>query len=383
MKGPRKAIALIFGFMVIVVLLLLSMAVLTRSVSENRLASRNYENAQTFWLAEAGMNRALDELRADFTITAASINGGNPVGFGEGDYRVASIETIDLNTKRVTVSGYIPSSASPREQRTIVALINQEVPDNFYDNVLYSAGDIDINGAAYSVAAEDTDGDTIPDGPATCYAGNLSTTDDEAGIQGTNNPTAVSPLPRLDFEQLLAISQGQDNVYDVLPNGDLVEPGTNNDKPLPDDFWFTDPPAPDGVDNDGDGEVDEEGEGGVPNVVYINGNLVLNGTIEVGGFFVVVGDVINNPDEVFDSTVNGNGTINGCVYTRGEFRINGGGGADLNLNGGAWSGTQARLNGSVNAAYNRTFMDAVRGLNIDPIAQVTAWQEIPFIYDRN
>ena len=52
---------------------------------------------------------------------------------------------------------------------------------------------------------------------------------------------------------------------------------------------------------------------------------------------MVVGDVLTNPDAAEEASVNGVGTIEGVIYTRGDFDVNGGAG-NLNVNGGVWSG---------------------------------------------
>lgn len=128
--------------------------------------------------------------------------------------------------------------------------------------------------------------------------------------------------------------------------------------------------------------IDEEDEW-KPNVVYITGDLQLKGSIgTIGGFFVVVGDVINDPDETEDATINGNGTIEGAIYTRGEFRINGGGGADLNVNGGIWAGDQVRLNGNAKVAYNAEYMEAIKTLVGEGTPQICSWEDkkLPYLF---
>jgi hypothetical protein len=224
------------------------------------------------------------------------------------------------------------------------------VPPNFYDNAIYSAGDVDLNGSAYSITGK------------VRYADSIDNTDNIVG-EITQDST-ISPLARLDFEQLRTISTAQGNLYDEerLDDGDAY----------PTTFWYT--RGDDSVDNDSDGSIDEADEW-VPNVVYVEGDLTLNGNIgTIGGFFVVVGDVINTPDISQDAIINGRGQIEGAIYTRGIFRVNGGGG-NLNVNGGVWSGELARLNGNATVTYNYDYMHAIDLLNIDADFQVESWRE--------
>ena len=152
-------------------------------------------------------------------------------------------------------------------------------------------------------------------------------------------------------------ADGSDNVYTS------VEIFSKN-PPFPTSFWYdTSDPNP---------------ANWIPNVVYVEDDLVLNGNIgTIGGFFVVVGDVISDPDTTTSTLINGNGFIDGCVYSTGEFRVNGGGATGLNVLGGVWSGSDgALLNGTVDIKYHAPYMDAIRYV-ISPSAslQMISWRK--------
>ena len=364
----KKAFALIFSIIVVVVLVILGAATLSRSISESRMAQKQLESAHAFWAAEAGANKALNELRNNYNQAGQDLWAP-----ASGEYSINVVysngKTPDLSgtDRLITINGFFPVS-SPTMTRTIEVVVNKTIPPGFYDNAIYSAGDVDLNGDSYSIIGD------------VRYAGELDNPDN---ITGTVTPDPlITPLARLDFGYLLSESQAQNtdvypdsgNVYDIAANGKLVDPETQIEKALPGEFWYT--TADDGVDNDGDGETDEEDEW-VPNICYINGDLKLSGSIEtVGGFLVVAGDVITSPDETYDATISGNGQIEGVIYTRGTFRVNGGGGADLNINGGVWAGEETIFNGGVNAAYNADFMTAIKNLDIAGIAQIVSWQDL-------
>jgi hypothetical protein len=93
----------------------------------------------------------------------------------------------------------------------------------------------------------------------------------------------------------------------------------------------------------------------------------MKGNISAGGFFVVGGEV------VYDATISGNVGIDGAIYTRGRFTINGGGNA-LNVDGGVWA-SNATLNGAVEIEYNQEYMNAIRNLNIDTDFQISSWKD--------
>lgn len=327
----KKGIALIITFAIIMVLTILGSAIISRSISENNIAKRYTETTQAFWLSEAGINRALYELRNNYSLGSIA-----PTQSGSGGYQV-TISQSGQN-RIVTSTGYLPFSGQARASRTVEAVMSKSIPPNFYDNAIYSAGEVDLNGNSYSITGNIRYADEI---------------DNTGNVNGTiTQDASISPLARFDFQQLRALSSGQQNVY-VMSGNQLVNEATGQED-FPGSFWYSP---------------------GVPNIVYIEGDLQLNGNIgTIGGFFVVVGDVINNAGATYDATVNGNGQIEGAIYTRGEFRINGGGG-NLNINGGVWAGEEARLNGNAHVSYNQSYMNAIGNLNLNADVQITSWRD--------
>jgi len=355
----RKAAALILTCILIVVLVVLGAATLSRSITENRLAQNNLEIIQAFWLAEAGLNQALDSLRGNFNIAAGTGVWSGSLSLVEGEYSV-DLGAISGQERTVTAHGFIPSQAQSRHQRTIEATARQQIPPNFYDHAVYSAGDVDFNGNSYSVS----NNESPPDNKAVIYSGEYDV-QQPGNINGTSTQdSSISPLARLDFPQLLSLSQGQGNVYDESRLDDVK----NGDDSFPGSFWYAAPSDP------------SDPTTGTPNIVYVTEELNLNGNIgTIGGFFVVAGDVITDPDEQDDTVINGTGQIDGVVYTRGTFRINGGGG-NLNIDGGVWAGEEARLNGNAHVTYNKDYMSAIQSLGINADAQFISWRDTQNIY---
>lgn len=246
------------------------------------------------------------------------------------------------SSAKITAHGFFPASGTVRAERIIEAIIEKYIPPDFFDNSVYSGGEVDFNGNSFIVSNIEP----APDNKAVRYAGAFEVQKPENIVGTTTSDTSISPLAMLDFPQLLAISQAQGNYYDTarLAAKD----------PYPVSFWYS---------------------LGVPNVVYVGGDLTLKGSVgTIGGFFVVAGDVITNPSGEYDATINGNGMIQGAVYTRGEFSVNGGGGG-LNVDGGVWAGHEVELNGNATITYNKDYMDAIKGLNINPDVQINSWRD--------
>lgn len=337
----RRGVVLIVVYMVIGILTILGIGFMARSFCERYATQRQADSINAFWLAEAGINRAIYELEDNFDVSGNDLWSES---LSKGGY---SVDVQILGDERqVTARGTVPATGPVRAQRIVEAMMSESIPPNFYDNAVYSAGDIDFNGNSYSVT-----GDVI-------YADDADIEHPE-NINGTvTNDPQISPLARFDFAELHTISEGQGNVYDVAR---LFEVQKGNDS-FPDSFWYVEPTDP------------NDPTTGIPNIVYVESDLQLNGNIgTIGGFFIVVGDVVTNPDDEEDMTINGNGQIDGLIYTRGEFRINGGGG-NLNVNGGVWAGEEIRLNGNAHIAHNQDFMAAVDALDVAGISIIT-WRD--------
>lgn len=330
----KKGAVLIYCFLVIVVLTILGVAIFNKSVSERSLAQKYVDSTRAFWLAEAGVNQALSELRDNYNTASVSATE-----LGEGGFS-ASISTSGSN-KTVSATGYVPFSGTTVANREIQVEISKDIPDNFYDNAIYAAGELELKGNAYTVTGNVTYGDELDNA--------------HNHVTGTiTHDASISPLARFSFQELRDLSSAQQNVY-VVSGNHLVNQVTGSSA-FPSSFWYNQATS-------------------TPNIVYVEGDLSLKGNIgTIGGFYAVVGNVLTDPDAEQDAAIDGTGTVNGAIYTRGEFNINGGGG-NLNVNGGIWSGDEAKLNGNVNAVYNQTYMDAIGALGLVGTAQITSWDD--------
>ncbi|MFC1514759.1 hypothetical protein ACFL5X_02550 [Candidatus Omnitrophota bacterium] len=349
----RNAFALILSMMLIVVLLTLGAASFNRTAADTASAGRYMESTQAFWVSEAGINFGLIQLRNDFTVTDGTAVWSGTVG--DGEYSI-DLSPIASSKRTMTSHGYIPSVSNPRLERIVEVEISQAIPGNFYDNTIYSAGDVSINGNSFDVDALDED----PNEPAILYADEYDAEHPENVTGTTTQDSDISPLAMLDFDQLYATSLAQGNVYDE----DRLQDVTRGWDSFPADFWYDDPSDP------------LDPTTGTPNVVYVECDLTINGNIgTIGGFYVVAGDVITDPDATEDASIVGSGRIEGAIYTRGELNVNGGGATGLAVDGGIWAGEGVTINGSAEVTYNEDYMQAIEALSIDPEAQIITWKE--------
>lgn len=337
MRNQRGSL-LITAYILLLALLAFGGIFFGRSIAEKKLFDIGRERTEAFYLAESGVDRTLVELKTNYAYAGTAV----PVAYGRGEYE-SVVTDLSATRKRIMAYGYVPDKTGKRAQRVIEAITKKETPPNFFDHAIYSADEIDFNGNSYSVT-----GDII-------YADTASNTGNVVG--SVTQDAAISPLARFDFAILRAIAVAQGNLYDTA----RLQQVQNNNDSYPPSFWYNEATQ-------------------TPNVVYVEGDMVLNGNIgTIGGFFLVVGDVLTDPDAINNTTINGNGEVDGCIYTTGDFRINGGAGG-LNINGGVWAGYEARLNGNATVTYNQPFMYAIKALvesqGASSAIQLLTWREI-------
>ncbi|MDP2928629.1 MAG: hypothetical protein Q8O01_01015 [Candidatus Omnitrophota bacterium] len=302
-------------------------------------------SVKAFFLAESGINKTLYKLREIPGYTGGEGLCSELMPMGEYEVFVGPF-VLDagslVNGKRAVRSiGYFPGknmAGSAKKEITATISCPAGLPPWFYNSAIVAGEKVDLIGGSYTVTGSIKYGDSI--NPA----------------DTVNAQKFDEDFPILDFKQLrdVAISQvnamGQNNLYtaDDIANG----------KPFPTSFWF-----------DKDEAVPQ-----VPNVVYVETDLKVNGNIRIGGFFVVAGTVITDSAGA-NTIMDGKATIDGCVYTLGDFMINGGG-SGMGVTGGVWSRDNVRLNGNAKASYNPEYMDAIKNnwiLNLKP--QVVFWKE--------
>jgi len=330
----NRGMVLVVVLFVVLVLSILSIGMMLRMVTETRVNEHYRDSTEAFYLAEAAIDKAIAKLPSN----TSSETG---VSLGRGKYSLV-ITTITAGKKwKVTGYGYVPDlPPNSRAGKKIEAVVEKkDLGDNFWDNAIYTAGNINLIGSSYTL-----------DGKAR-YAGNITGDTSKIPQENRIKDPSISPLALLDFVYLrnIAVSQikpnGQNNLYTA---NDIA-----NNKPFPASFWFGDQ------------------ANGIPNVVYVETDLVIKGNTIVGGYIIVGGDVIENVDLL------GNVTVDGCIYTRGYFE-NKGGGNTLNVNGGIWAGDYTTLRGNAKISYNSDYMNAIRNnssFNVSADVQLISWRE--------
>jgi len=338
MIKSNRGIVLMMVLSLLVLVTTITVLYLNTTASDFKITKKLTYSTKAFFLAESGMHKTLYKLRE-----VPNYSGGEGLctelmPLGEYEVYVGALNPLD-NIRIVRSIGYFPrKSAADRAMKEITAMILcvAGLPTEFYDNAVFAGEDVELMGSS-TINGDITYGESI-NPPETLNAQQFD-----------------GDFPMLDFEQLRGIA-----ILQVKPNGEnnlYTAANIANDKPFPTSFWF-----------------DEDNL--IPNIVYVETDLTLRGNVGVlGGFYVVAGDVITDPSvESVDTTINGNGTIDGCVYTYGDFRINGGGNG-LGITGGVWARDDVRLNGNATVSYNQTYMQSIDFMNIGVKPQLISWKE--------
>lgn len=337
-KNPKnkEGVVLILVIFVVVVLAILGGALVTRSVSERNLAQRYDWSARAFWLAEAGISRALKEVKDNFT--TSDLGWSQNLGPGSGSYDVVLGPIYPVQMRNATSTGIFDTI-----QRIIRVVL--AIPQGFWDNAIYSAENITNSGNSGSITGNVSYNGSFTSSPAAWAAGI------------TSSPTAKNLLPDLDFVTLKAMSI----VQGLFCNAACVAAGGPGGT-YPTSFW-NNPPT-----------------NTTPNIVYIEGSdMDFNhppgpGITAYGGFYIVVdGDV----------EFHGKVQVDGVVYTPGEVTFDGGGNI-LNINGGIFSGEDTTINGGPDLSYNQTYMHTLKDMDVgNEPPEVIYWEDLQNPYPLN
>ncbi len=302
----KKGVALFLTLCILIIFSVISIAVLSRSISENKLARRYLKSTQAFWVAEAGKEAAL--LPLDQNWYDPNLPDGN---LGAGTYVRKVYSNLDSGHKdltgiqrRIVSTGVVGSVEREVEvvlERTFAEIFEYalagvdlvELKDGvtIHGNV-YADGDVEVKAGA-SVVKKD---DSITPVKPNAYDADVYYTGVVAGIGGTVegaliHTTEVIAPPAVDFVELKA-------------DADFTLPGgTTLSGVLADGIYYI----------TGDVQVD--------NVTLDQGAIISEGKMQISGGFT-----LNHPKGYAPVVANQTGTIeikdsaqiNGLVYCGGE-----------------------------------------------------------------
>jgi hypothetical protein len=341
----NRGVALILSFILIAVLTVLGAASLSRSISESRIARRYSESTQAFWLAEAGINRGIFELRKNYDWT----------GISEDKYFV-TVEDLGNFRKKIISKGCVPNITSSRITRVLEVIVEKSVLPLWW--AIFGDQEIKISGSAVIDSYDSSKGRYI------------GTPIDKDGDVGTNSIVNKSVKltgsviiygdvivgPGGDPSKVISASgsviiDGQRLAADTvttLPNvqvapgltnlGDLRLEGSRNLSLPAGSYWYS------SIKISGSSSLSTSGDV----TIYVDDKVEFSGSSVVGGdnqppklTIIVLGDE--------DVRFTGNNTFYGSLYApRSEIKISGSVEAF-----GAVIGKEMDISGSVRFHYDK------------------------------
>lgn len=268
----KKGFILIASYMVIMVLVILATAFSTRSLGERRVADKDRDALQAFWLAEAGIDKAISELSTISLDTRIS----NTLGSGKTyTYYVQQLNPIKylINSK-----GGIPGTAK-----------------NDANNIIYRVESI----VEYPISNADSSSVTS----AITASGDV-TVGGNTEVNGVIDDNAI-----VDFEETFGVSKEtmENNVVNILTDPENNVPGVTSST------WVN-------LDLIDEMKISDSGWTG-NGILVVNGDLRITGghfegiiwvigTLWVSGNPIIDGAIYAESGAEFETTLTGNPTVN-------------------------------------------------------------------------
>jgi len=197
----KRGIALILSYMVIGVLVILGVGLISRSASESNIVNRHVNSTRAFWLAEAGVAKAIKDF------PASPLNG--ILVYGDGNTYTYSTQTVADATcpdcYKITSTGTVTLPSSNTITRTVVSIV-QEPQFGTIVNSITTTGNLTIGGSGY--VEEPYQSNT-----SFSFSGVFGMTEAQLKAQAdhlyTNPPNSVTPVNGITW-------------IDITPGSELV-----------------------------------------------------------------------------------------------------------------------------------------------------------------
>lgn len=120
--SDRRGIVLVVAIMVVMLVALLGSALLTVSSTEHQIARNDQQVTQALYLAEAGVQTAMNDLNLGNPPTASGT-------LGPGEFTATVTPAAPpTNQLRIVAVGFVPSQAAPRAVRRLDVLVMRPTP---------------------------------------------------------------------------------------------------------------------------------------------------------------------------------------------------------------------------------------------------------------
>jgi hypothetical protein len=174
----KKSFALILSLILVAALTILGVAIISRSISENSIAQNNLGATRAFWLAEAGLQRALWSLNHnDWTgWSGDSVNKNILIALATGGEYYVEVSGIGGNSVTITSYGDVPQRSDANVVERAINCLAQRHSEFSY--ATFGRNSVTLSGNAYTDSYDSANG--------SYGAGNRGSN----GDVGTNGTTA-------------------------------------------------------------------------------------------------------------------------------------------------------------------------------------------------
>jgi len=369
----QKGMALLTTLIFVFILVTFAVALLTMTSNDTKLSTLQRDSTRAFYLAEAGIERAIWYLNsskenADGLDFMGPLTGGTSTEFYNVvfsyDIGPPEIKTL-ISTGKVIGGGEYNKGTRKIE----VKLIKGVSPSSIltYDHAIFTNGNMTLNGESLTFV-----GDIHSNGDLTINANSLNIVGDATVTGDTNKPEFTDPSPELLFPHI-----------DWGYFQDLAE------RKVDGGYYYDEDPSTYGETT----KVFNVSET-LTGIHYIDGNVVIksdinlqNATIVANGTITVLGNgdvtLLNNiEDHPLALIAKGDITIDGIVHGEGIIQTKGNivNNGTVEINEGAIYAELGTFNGGGAVEFNVCYATALTGLEIPgtgfPIWKKISWREV-------
>ncbi len=124
LRSNERGMVLVLTLLAMVILVILGSVLVVTSLTEHQISSNDVAAVQALYVAEGGIQTVLNDLNKGGTGSIPS-----PVTVGPGQFTFSIVDFgPPTGQKRIEVTGYIPTQASPRAERRISVLVYPKSP---------------------------------------------------------------------------------------------------------------------------------------------------------------------------------------------------------------------------------------------------------------
>lgn len=191
----KRGVALVLAYMVTGVLIILSAGFISRSVSERNIVLRHVNSEKAFWLAEAGIARAIKDFPGSPLSGTLNYADSNTYAYNT---TTVSDEASCTDCYRITSTGTVTLPSGNVITRNVVSIV-QEPQSGAITNSITTTGDLTIGGSGYVEEPYESNASLSFSGVFGMTQAQLKAQADRVYTNPPNNVTPVNGITWIDI----------------------------------------------------------------------------------------------------------------------------------------------------------------------------------------